>query len=297
MTQVSFAVDAAQIHLPIGSHLLHLAWAGVTHQGSVRPTNQDAYRVEAGAFVVCDGMGGHLGGERASRIVAGLVADVWADGRPPSVATTAAVLDQANATLLDESGTDPSVAGMGTTVVCLVVADHGGTPVLAAFNIGDSRLYRKEGRDLRQVSHDHSVVQELLDAGEISPEAALTHRDRHVVTRVVGSDPVPEPDFWLFPTGAGTRYLLCTDGVHGELSDGGLAHALDRVTPSEVVEELAEAVIAAGARDNFTALVIDVVGGMSDDVGDDTTPRSVLTARTNSRVEPTVDTGAEGSDA
>jgi protein phosphatase len=274
--EASPEVQGASVRLLFGPVTVDLDWAAATHAGSLRPTNQDAYRVNRGAFVVCDGMGGHRGGERASEVVADCVAGAWASGTWPSVADIVRSVGVANALVLQESDVDPAVAGMGTTVVALVAADHGGHPVLVALSVGDSRIYARTGDTVVQMSHDHSVVQELIDAGTITTEEAVTHRERHVVTRVVGSEFLPDPDFWVLALAPGARYLLCTDGVHGEIAEYTVRDLLRRGAPADVVAALAQEALDVGGRDNLTALVVSVaaVSGLeSMSLGDDTAPR------------------------
>lgn len=262
-----------------GGGSLELSWAAATHEGLVRESNQDAFRTSSGVFLVCDGMGGHRGGERASRAAADIVLRAWDADAPPDVQSVVDSVGLANTELLREADGDSSLAGMGTTLVGLGVVLQGGRPMLLAVNVGDSRLYVRASGTVRQVSHDHSVVQELIDAGQITPEESRTHVERHVVTRVLGSDPWPEPDVWLLAPTPGTRYLLCTDGVHGELTADDLTAALAQPQPSDAVASLVAAALTAGGRDNLTAVVVDVgevLLGNLEPLDDDTTPRSEL---------------------
>jgi protein phosphatase len=162
---------------------------------------------------------------------------------------------------------------MGTTVAGLAVVRTGGTPHWAVFNIGDSRVYRLLDGELRQVTVDHSEVWELVQRGELTPEQAQHHPGRNIVTRILGRDPMGQLDTWVFPPYAGERFLLCSDGLSNELSREQLEQVLTSVAdPQEAVEELVRLAVEAGARDNVTAIVVELPGQESD-LDEDTTPR------------------------
>lgn len=257
-----------------------MSWAAVTHAGLVRPTNQDAFAVCRGGFVVCDGMGGHNGGEKASRIGVDTAAAVWA-GSMPSVADVVASVAQANSEVLKAAQGSHLLEGMGSTLVLAGLADNGGAPTLVCVNLGDSRVYAREDGQIRQLSHDHSVVQELLDEGAIRGDEVATHPQRHVVTRALGTDETPDPDVWMLPTRAGVRVALTTDGIHGEIATAEVWAALELAEPAAVCDHLVAATLASGARDNFTVVVVDIdaveplhtAGALLDD----TLPRSLVT--------------------
>lgn len=273
-----FVVDAGSASVAVGSTLVGLSWAGLTHPGSLRATNQDCFRIRNGVFVVCDGMGGHRGGARASELAADAILVISRDGTAPDVRDVVTAVRRANDLVLADGNADPNLFGMGTTAVVLAAVDNGGRGALVAVNVGDSRIYLLADGALTQVSKDHSVVQELLDAGLISPVEAMTHRERHVVTRVLGSDPPPDVDAWILDPVPGSRYLLCSDGVHGEVDPGALDDLLRRQHPQDVVLGLADAAMRAGARDNITAVVVDVVSRRDepDETFVDTMPRHAL---------------------
>ncbi len=151
-----------------------------------------------------------------------------------------------------------------TAAVAVLVHDEG--PHWLLGNVGDSRIYRLTEDGLDQVSVDHSVVQELLDAGRITEEEAATHPERHVITRALSAAEPPEPDFFLLPLASAERLLLCTDGITGMIDDTAIEELLVRHTdPRDAAEQLVAAALAAGGRDNATALVVDVVGLAKDD--------------------------------
>jgi PPM family protein phosphatase len=129
------------------------------------------------------------------------------------------------------------------------------------FNVGDSRVYRLAAGHLDQMSVDHSEVQELVRAGALTQEQARTHPRRNIVTRALGSDTVLRADHWLLPAIAGDRYLLCSDGLFGELLDEEIRELLATGDPQWAATSLVEAADVAGGRDNTTAIVVDIADG------------------------------------
>lgn len=245
----------------------------VSEVGHVRTVNEDSFLVEPPLFVVADGMGGHAGGDVASRLVVEEFGRLAADYDPcRGVEQVADAIARAQARIVEYAAgqrVDHPQWHAGTTCVAAVlVEDRGGTTWLLA-NLGDSRIYRFDRGRLIQVTVDHSVVQELIDAGHITPEEASTHPERHVITRALGSPQNPMPDFFLLPLAAAERLLLCSDGISGMISDDEIADILDRVDdPRDAAAALVQAALDAGGRDNATAIVVDVVGLVHDDSHD-----------------------------
>jgi PPM family protein phosphatase len=239
--------------------MIGVTWGAATGTGAVRAHNEDAFLAEPPLFAVADGMGGHQGGEIASRIA---IDTLRALAARPAI-TPSAVLRQiqaANTAIRGQARVDPTRPGMGTTVVGLALVRHGEASFWLAFNVGDSRLYRLSGGGLTQVSVDHSYVQELVLAGLIGPEEARSHPERAVITRALGSYDEVDPDFWVFPATAGTRFLLCSDGLSGELEDAVIGELLlGEADPGAVAELLVRRANDAGGRDNITVVVVDVV--------------------------------------
>ncbi len=234
-----------------------------TDVGLVREVNEDSYLAEPPVFVVADGMGGHDGGDIASRIVVEEFARITAgdyDALRGAQAVTEA-LDRCQRRLDaygdTHRGSDGGRWRGGTTaVVALVVDDRW---LLA--NLGDSRIYAVRGGELVRVSVDHSLVQELLDAGEITEEQAAVHPERHIVTRALGGPDDVEPDFFVLPLAEFERVLLCSDGVTGMIDDRDLEILLaDSADPGDAADRVVAAAVAAGGIDNATAVVVDVVG-------------------------------------
>jgi protein phosphatase len=245
---------------------VELEHGAATDVGRVREVNEDACLAAPPVFVVADGMGGYDGGDVASAIVVEefrRLADAGYDPRrgAEAVATTLADCQARIAAYIAEqraAGAAGYQAGT-TAVVALLVEDDEGPRWLLA-NLGDSRIYRWAGGRLDQVSVDHSLVQELVDAGEITAEEAAVHPERHVVTRALGGH-ATEADYFLLPLAAGQRLLLCSDGVTEMLDDARVAKVLAGVEGAgAAAEALVAAAVEEGGRDNATALVVDVLG-------------------------------------
>jgi protein phosphatase len=234
-----------------------LSWAAVTDVGHRRHANEDSLIVEPPVFAVADGMGGHAAGDLASAAAVdrlGALAgredvDVSAVGEALSLA----------AHDIDEIAENLPL-GAGTTVTGAVLDLGGEMPHFVVFNVGDSRVYRFLGNELAQVTRDHSVVQELIDAGVLSPQDAETHPESNVVTRALGFREEPRPDYWMLPVNTGMRLLLCSDGLTKELSAERIRlHLAARLSAAETAGALVDAALAAGGRDNVTVVVVDVI--------------------------------------
>jgi serine/threonine protein phosphatase PrpC len=236
-----------------------VGWGTASETGPVRSTNEDSVLAHGSVFVVADGMGGHAAGEVASRLVVEEFGRLGEETNQP--ADVLGALARANAAILDVAAKDPSRRGMGTTAVGLALVTEGDREYWLAFNVGDSRLYRFRDGTLEQLSVDHTEVQELVAAGLISAEGSRAHPRHHVLTRALGTDPAPAVDTWMFVPVTGERFLLCSDGLV-ELPDERIAAVLAEVDdPPAAAERLVAAAIEAGARDNVTALVVQVVEG------------------------------------
>jgi protein phosphatase len=242
---------------------MRLSWGARTHRGRVRRLNEDAVLALPPVFLVADGMGGHAAGEVASGIVTRCFQTLQNRVRLDA-GEVLAVLQEANGRILAHASRSPAATGMGTTACALVAVDNGGRDELFAFNVGDSRLYRWRAGGLAQISVDHTAVQELLDGGVIDESTAAGHPDRHVITRALGIDPPPRPDVWFLAPIAGDRYLLCTDGLTGELAVDRLVETMGAVVdPVSAADLLVEQALQAGGRDNIAVVVVDVLAGSS----------------------------------
>ena len=196
---------------------LRLNYGYGTDRGLRREMNEDSFIAADPVFAVADGMGGHEAGEVASGICVRTLAaipELASGGRDATAGVVQEYLLQA-----DESIREATDSRAGTTLSGVVVVEQMGVPYWLVLNIGDSRTYRLSQGVLRQVSVDHSEVQELVDAGEISREEAAVHPRRHVVTRALGTGDEAEADYWLLPVEEGDRILVCSDGLNGELDD------------------------------------------------------------------------------
>lgn len=253
--------------------MIALTHGAATSAGRVRDHNEDDFFAGEQLFVVADGMGGHAAGEIAAGIaVSALKKLTERAGVQPSEVVES--LDAVNEEIVWRSGKDAELAGMGTTATGLIAVQTGGVDHWMVFNIGDSRVYRWFGGELRQLTTDHSEVQELIGAGQISAAEARVHPRRNVVTRSLGITPPPKSDQWLMPPSLGERFLICSDGLTGELTDEEIADLLRGVqTPQECADALVARAVAAGGRDNVTVIIVEVVAVTDDGADEDTMPR------------------------
>ncbi|WGL53169.1 protein phosphatase 2C domain-containing protein [Nocardioides sp. BP30] len=235
--------------------------------GLVREVNEDSFFAEAPVYVVADGMGGHDGGDVASNLAVEEFARLAGRGLTleEGVEAIAEALRSADARI-GEYAAGQRARGhedfhSGTTVAAAVVVEAPAGPQWLLANLGDSRIYRFFEGALTQVSVDHSLVQELVDAGTLTPEQAERHPDRHVVTRALGGVASAVPDLFHMMLPPGSRLLLCSDGVSGMIGAAAMAAILDAPGDArDAARRLVDAAVAAGGRDNATAVVVDVVG-------------------------------------
>ena len=234
---------------------VELTWGTATAVGQ-REDNQDRFLAAPPVFAVADGMGGHVGGAAAAEAVVEALRSLTRSGTT-TVEAIRLALQRADGEIRAFQG--PDKAGAGTTVAGVALVDEGDGPQWAVFHVGDSRVYRwQEGR-LEPVTRDHSVVQELIDAGYISDASAGTHPQRHIITRALGVGPRPEADVVLLPVVPGERFLACSDGLTGELGDAQIAAFLGAGDDVErTVTTLTAEAESVGARDNVTVVVVEV---------------------------------------
>jgi protein phosphatase len=239
---------------------VELAWGAATDTGQ-RAENQDSSVARPPVFAVADGMGGHAEGRQASEVVAERLAAT--EGTALTVEGLREAIRDADARIREVAESIADARGMGTTVagVALVEAVVDGTPqpCWAVFHVGDSRVYLLAGDRMVRISTDHSVVQELLDAGMIREVDVASHPQRHLVTRALGVGAPGDPDVTLVPVEPGQRFLACSDGLTGELDDEEIARLLaEAADPGEAAAVLVRTAADRGASDNVTAVVVEV---------------------------------------
>ena len=222
------------------------------------PDDDDAFRARGRLLVVADGMGGHEGGEIASGIAVEMVRQTWSSGAGDPSELLIAALGKAHAAIQDYAREHPELAGMGTT--CTAAALIGG--LLYYGHVGDTRLYLIRGGAIRRVTHDHSLVQRLVDTGVITEAQAADHPDRNVLVAALGMSgavSVDVPDAAI-PLEPGDTLLICTDGLHGLVSEPELADAATRSEPRQACRQLVQMARDRGGPDNITLQIVRVDG-------------------------------------
>jgi len=259
---------------------VELHHGAATDVGLLRETNEDAYLAAPPVFVVADGMGGHENGDVASRIVVEEFAQLAEEGFDPTRGreAVAATLESSQRRIADYAAPGPGPRRTpGTTVVAALLVEDDGAPAWLLANLGDSRIYAVAGGRLRRVSTDHSVVQELVDSGEITADEANDHPERHVITRALGGPRLEPADYFVLPLPEAERLLLCTDGISGLVDDDRIAEILTQSPdPRDAADRLVGAALEAGGDDNATAVVVDVVGLVPDQPYDSERQRASL---------------------
>ncbi len=238
---------------------LRLQVGAATDVGQVRDHNEDDYLVDhdLGLIAVADGMGGHRGGEVASSAALEALRIAFVAGAPIDEAVVVA-----NDAVYDQSVADPNLRGMGTTLTAGAFDDEGHV-VLG--HVGDSRAYLLRAGGLERVTTDHSLVEELIQAGELTPDEAERDPRRSMITRALGLEPGVLVDVIELDLEDGDRLLLCSDGLTTMIGEPELAERLHaEPDPASVAVELVDAANAAGGLDNITVVVIDVVDVVDD---------------------------------
>jgi protein phosphatase len=233
---------------------MKLLTTALTDVGRVRAANEDAFVIDddSGLFAVADGMGGHQAGEVASATAIAALRSGLDDGRK----LDEAIVD-ANAAVVQRAAGDPALRGMGTTLTAAVFDDDA---VLVIGHVGDSRAYLLRDGDLEQLTVDHSVVAELIAAGQLTESEAEIDPRRAMITRALGIDVDVEVDVITVDLTVGDRLLFCSDGLTTMLRDDAIADVLRGETDrTRAAQELVEAANEAGGADNITVLLVDVV--------------------------------------
>ena len=239
--------------------LVHFAAAAVSDRGRKRPSNEDAfgYSVEHGVYVVCDGMGGAAAGEIASSLAVDemlRLLNTRAEAAPmPQTAEQA--ICAANQAIFSRSQRNYQLNGMGTTLVSLVAQESR----VWVLNIGDSRCYRLRNLHLDQLTQDHSLVEEQVRLGRMTPSEALRSPLRNIITRALGTQDQVTPDIFEMDAVPGDLFLLCSDGLTREVTDAQIAAMLSNNHPLEdLCASLVHAAKKAGGHDNITCLLVRV---------------------------------------
>ncbi|WP_120338561.1 PP2C family protein-serine/threonine phosphatase [Cryobacterium soli] len=235
--------------------------AAVSNVGKIRANNQDSGYAGHTLFVVADGMGGHAGGDVASAIATKRIMEAdkaYHSAQDAEFALQAALI-AANSQLAETVFEHAELTGMGTTVSALVVLHD----QVAIAHIGDSRIYLFRDGELSQITTDHTFVQRLVDSGRITEAEAMVHPRRSVLMRVLGDvESSPEIDTSILATRAGDRWLICSDGLSGVVSNTGIANALKSPLDAQAVaDRLVKESLDGGAPDNVTIVVVDIGNG------------------------------------
>lgn len=235
-----------------------LRYAARSDVGLVRSNNQDSGYAGSHLLVVADGMGGHAGGDVASSVAIGRLAQL--DSETPAsdiVATLEESVLEANQEILRRARDEPQLRGLGTTITALLRAEG----KFALAHIGDSRAYLLRAEETTQITKDHTFVQRLLDEGRLTEDEAERHPQRSVLMRVLGDvDADPELDLSLRPAHPGDRWMLCSDGLSGLVSLDTIDATLKEIEdPGECAEALIQLALKGGGPDNITCIIADVV--------------------------------------
>ena len=231
------------------------AYAGASDTGRKRRRNEDSYVMAPPIFAVADGMGGAQAGEIASKLAAAALEDTD-PGAMSGEERVKMLIQEANRRVHERATADPSTSGMGTTMTVALV--EGRTVTFG--HVGDSRAYRYRGGTIEQVTEDHSLVNELLKSGKLSPEEADMHPQRSVITRAVGTDPDVDVDAFTIEAEPGDVFLICSDGLTDMVGDDDILGVLDRFHDDldRVTKSLVSAANRGGGEDNITVIAFRI---------------------------------------
>ena len=239
--------------------MTQLKAGAATDVGRVRQINEDRYLADERLFAVADGVGGHQAGEVASQTSVETLLKTFMEGEHTTEGLISAV-EAANQAVWQLAQGSREKRGMGTTLTALALVQEDGEEQLALANVGDSRAYMLQQGELIQLTEDHSLVEELVRDGKLTPAEAQVHPQRSIITRALGMEPAIEVDSWEIIPYSGDRILLCSDGLTNELSDERIASTLRQLAdPQEAAHDLVRQARAAGGSDNITVVVVDVV--------------------------------------
>ncbi len=239
-----------------------------TDVGLLREGNEDSAYAGPHLLAIADGMGGHAAGEVASAVAIKTIAPLDADISPADMLPALGnAISDANAALREITLSDPATEGMGTTLTALLWSGD----EVALCHIGDSRGYMLRDGVLQQITHDHTLVQSLVDEGRLTPEAAASHPQRSLVVRALQSSIPADPDLAMLEARVGDRFLLCSDGLTDVVSDETLRMTLHELTDLDAaVDQLVDLAIRSGGPDNITCVLADVVDASSGQASEQT---------------------------
>lgn len=238
----------AEENLPAG-----ILCAFRTDVGKVRANNQDAPIVseKLRLYGVADGMGGHKGGEVASTSARDdLLREL--EGKTPSVAALSGAIEEVNRQIYHQQEHDDALTGMGTTLSVLWMSDN----FIYIGHVGDSRVYLLRDGEFKQMTLDHSLVEQLVREGVLTEEEAQNHPMRNIITRAIGTDESVEVDVVVEERRKGDLWLACSDGLHGLVDDRQMRDALRQYAPEKAADVLLKAALDAGGRDNVTLVIV-----------------------------------------
>lgn len=262
-----------------------VAYGAQTHVGNRRRVNEDSYYANFPIYLVADGMGGHKAGDVASAMVVKCMSQSVEVGNfvDTNGMTEALVY---TAQQLSDLGMDQG--NPGSTLTGLAFSTHRGIPCARIFNIGDSRTYLLSETEFSQITIDHSEFQELKDAGMLTPEEERNYKRKNILTKALGAgfSPSIPIDQFIIPVTAGDRYVICSDGISGEVTDSYIEMVARTIAdPQEAAEELIRMALNAGGKDNATVVIVDVQEAFpqweSDAISDTTQTRIVVAEETD----------------
>lgn len=233
----------------------------VTDVGQKRKVNQDyvfASEQPVGnlpnLFVVADGMGGHNAGDFASKCAVRTLRKFMEESRERNpIKLIRAGIEKANAMIREEAAKNPDMAGMGTTIVVTTVVGH----YAYTANVGDSRLYLIDD-GITQITRDHSLVEEMVRIGELTPEAARVHPDKNIITRALGAAPTVNVDFFDYKIEPDSRVLMCSDGLTNMVEDKDIKRIIDKAgSIQDAAKALVERANENGGKDNIAVVIIE----------------------------------------
>ena len=263
---------------------MRLEWGISSDRGMVRGLNQDSVMANGSVFAVADGMGGHVGGEIASRIA---IDQIEAHEKDQASGWFDSVFADANAAILREAQRASELHGMGTTLTAAYFHGSEEEPFFTVQSIGDSRAYLWTEGILHQITDDHTYVRELIRNGSISEDEGLHHRGRHILTRALGREESLEVDTFTVRVQGGDRLLLCSDGLYNHVTDSTLGSILGSdLSGQEMADKLVNLANEDGGSDNISVIVVRI---FSDGEGEGLHRRSAqhLLGESGGRSEPT----------